>query len=67
MGYTMRTKRFRYTEWQNRKTKEVMARELYDHNKDPQENVNAVDEPQYEPDVQQLARMLSQGWRAALP
>ena len=67
MGYTMRTKRFRYTEWQNRKTKEVMARELYDHDTDPKENVNAVDQPQYEPDVQQLARMLSQGWRAALP
>jgi iduronate 2-sulfatase len=67
MGYTMRTRRFRYTEWRVRKTREVMARELYDHEKDPQENVNAVDMPEYERDVRQLARMLDQGWRAALP
>jgi arylsulfatase A-like enzyme len=67
MGYTMRTKRFRYTEWQNRKTKEVMARELYDHDKDPQENINAAEQPQYQQDVQRLALMLKQGWRAALP
>ena len=67
MGYTMRTERFRYTEWQDRKTKEVMARELYDHEKDPQENVNAVDAPQYEQDVRRLALMLQQGWRGALP
>ena len=67
MGYTIRTKRFRYTEWRDRKTSKVMARELYDHEKDPQENVNAVDKPEYERDVRRLARMLDQGWRGALP
>jgi arylsulfatase A-like enzyme len=66
MGYSMRTKRFRYTEWQNRKTGEVLARELYDHDKDPQENVNAIDQPEYESDIQRLAGMLKRGWRAAL-
>lgn len=66
MGYTMRTERFRYTEWQDRKTGEVMARELYDHEKDPQENINAAAHPQYEQDVKQLAVMLKKGWRAAL-
>ncbi|TKJ36319.1 MAG: iduronate sulfatase [Planctomycetes bacterium B3_Pla] len=67
MGYSMRTKRFRYTEWQDTRTNKVMARELYDHAKDPQENVNAAAEPQYKQDVQRLARMLAQGWRAAMP
>jgi len=67
MGYTMRTERFRYTEWQNRKNGEVLARELYDHEKDPQENVNVVDQPEYESDIQRLAGMLKKGWRAALP
>jgi hypothetical protein len=67
MGYSMRTERFRYTEWQDTRTNEVMARELYDHAKDPQENVNAAAEPQYKQDVQRLARMLAQGWRAAMP
>jgi arylsulfatase A-like enzyme len=65
MGYTMRTERFRYTEWQDRKTKEALARELYDHDKDPDENVNAVDQPEYAKDVERLAAMLKQGWRSA--
>ena len=67
MGYTMRTKRFRYTEWKDRKTGKVMARELYDHEKDPQENVNAVAQPEYKQDVRRLARILKGGWRDALP
>lgn len=67
MGYSMRTQRFRYTEWKDRKTGKVMARELYDHEKDPQENVNAVAQPEYEQDVQRLARMLKRGWHAAGP
>jgi arylsulfatase A-like enzyme len=66
MGYTMRTERFRYTEWLDRKTNELMARELYDHEKDPQENVNAVDQPEYESDIQRLAGMLKRGWHAVL-
>jgi arylsulfatase A-like enzyme len=67
MGYTMRTKRFRYTEWRDRKTGKVIARELYDHEKDPQENINVVDQPEYESDIQRLAGMLKRGWRSALP
>ncbi|MCP4257987.1 MAG: sulfatase [Planctomycetes bacterium] len=67
MGCSMRTKRFRYTEWKNSETGKVMARELYDHRKDPQENVNVAALPEYEENVQRLSRMLKKGWRAALP
>ncbi len=67
MGYTMRTRSFRYTEWKNRETGKVLARELYDHRKDPQENVNVAARSEYEEDVQRLSRMLKSGWRAALP
>ena len=67
MGYSMRTQRFRYTEWKDRETGKVMARELYDHSKDPQENVNAAAQPEYKKDVQRLALMLKRGWRAAVP
>lgn len=67
MGYSMKTKRFRYTEWQDRQTGEVMARELYDHEKDPHENVNVAGELEYTPDVKRLSEMLKQGWRGALP
>lgn len=64
MGYSMRTERFRYTEWKDRKTGKVLARELYDHRKDPQENINAVAQQEYEQDVQRLAQMLKRGWPA---
>ncbi len=67
MGYSMCTERFRYTQWQDRKTGKVMARELYDHKIDPQENVNAAAQPEYAKDVNRLSQMLKRGWRAALP
>ena len=40
MGYTLRTNRYRYVEWQDRRTQNVVATELYDHQTDPQENDN---------------------------
>lgn len=43
MGYAMRTDRYRYIEWQDRRTREVVARELYDHQSDRQENRNIAD------------------------
>jgi len=67
MGYSMRTERFRYTEWQDTKTNKVLARELYDHEKDPHENVNTAAEPKYKQDVERLSQMLERGWHAALP
>jgi hypothetical protein len=67
MGYSMRTQRFRYTEWKDRRTGKVLARELYDHRKDPQENINAVAQQEYEEDIPRLALMLKHGWPAALP
>jgi arylsulfatase A-like enzyme len=67
MGYSMKTKRFRYTEWQDRPTGKIMARELYDHNKDPHENVNVAGKSEYKQEIQRLSEMLKQGWRAALP
>jgi arylsulfatase A-like enzyme len=43
MGYTMRTNRYRYTEWKANKDGSVAAREVYDHESDPQENVNIAE------------------------
>jgi arylsulfatase A-like enzyme len=67
MGYSMKTDRFRYTEWQDRKTGKVLARELYDHKTDPDENTNAADNPKYKKEVTHLSKMLKAGWKAALP
>ena len=67
MGYTMKTKRYRYTEWQDRKTKKAVARELYDHDKDPKENVNVVANPENSELIKKLSKQLNAGWKAAKP
>ncbi len=45
MGYSVRTKRVRYTEWRDWKTGELLVAELYDAQHDPGETVNAIDNP----------------------
>ena len=47
MGYSARTDRFRYTEWRDFKSGRVLARELYDHQTDPLETVNVVEQLEY--------------------
>jgi arylsulfatase A-like enzyme len=43
MGYSMRTDRWRYTEWVKKdKHDEAVARELYDHQTDPGETANVA-------------------------
>ena len=67
MGYSMRTDRYRYTEWRDHKTAEVLARELYDYQTDPQGNANVAAEPANTELVERLSRQLAEGWRGALP
>jgi arylsulfatase A-like enzyme len=67
MGYTMRTDRYRYTEWQVRETGEVLAVELYDHQGDAQENVNRATDPSCAEQMRALAGQLREGWRGSLP
>lgn len=45
MGYSVRMERARYTEWREWPSGTVMARELYDHEKDPAELENVIDDP----------------------
>lgn len=58
MGCSMRTDRFRYTEWRDEATGGTLARELYDHDRDPRETVNVVDAPEFAADVRELAAAL---------
>jgi arylsulfatase A-like enzyme len=66
MGRSMRTDRYRYTEWQD-KTGQPTARELYDHQADPQENTNLANRPEHRALVEKLHAQLQAGWQAALP
>jgi len=67
MGYSMRTDRYRYTEWIDQTNREVVARELYDHKTDPAENQNVA--AANADLVRKLSVQLNkgQGWRAAKP
>ncbi|MFT5366610.1 MAG: iduronate 2-sulfatase [Candidatus Latescibacterota bacterium] len=68
MGYSMKTDQYRYTEWVTRDDeREILARELYDHVKDPAENSNVVDEAAYASVVPDLAKMMLAGWKDARP
>ena len=66
MGYSMRTNRFRYTEWRAPGTPYKSA-ELYDYVEDPQEMANLAVRPENASLVNGLAGMLQEGWRSAFP
>ena len=57
-GTAMRTDRYRYVEWKDKAGTTVVARELYDHQVDPQENENVADEPANADLIEQLSAML---------
>ena len=59
MGYSLRTDHFRYTEWRDWNSGTVTARELYDHRRDALETVNLAGNPEYAPDVESCAALLS--------
>ena len=61
MGYSMRSDRFRYTEWRKFGRDEIVARELYDHSKDPAETVNVANRPEFSQTMERLARLIRSG------
>ena len=78
MGYSMKTDRYRYTEWVRRgnaeapkgaewKAGKVEARELYDHRTDPAENVNLAGRRNQASVVERMAGMMDAGWEGARP
>jgi iduronate 2-sulfatase len=62
-GRTIRTDRYRYVEWMRRGETEVVARELYDHETDPRETRNVVEQPEHRELLEALARRMAQAAR----
>jgi len=58
MGYAVRTDRFRYVQWQDWNSHEVLARELYDHQTDPYEMHNIAAHPEYSQSLDALSEIL---------
>ncbi|NHE56560.1 sulfatase-like hydrolase/transferase [Cyclobacterium plantarum] len=48
MGYAVKDGRFNYVEWVKLNTGEVLEKELYDHQSDPGETRNVIDEEEYQ-------------------
>lgn len=66
MGYSMRTSRYRYTEW-SAIDSPYKAAELYDYRDDVNELRNLANLPRHVSLVNGLSQMLREGWRASLP
>jgi iduronate 2-sulfatase len=64
VGYTIRTNRYRYTEWGSGASREL---ELYDHSVDPDETLNVVYRPEYATIRVTLQNALDAGGKVDLP
>jgi iduronate 2-sulfatase len=67
MGYAVRTDRYRYVEWKKDATGEVVARELYDHEKDPNEDKNIAASRENSEVVKRHEQILKDGWQKNSP
>jgi arylsulfatase A-like enzyme len=68
MGYSVRTDRYRFTVWVDRNDhSKIDAKELYDHQTDPQENTNIAKDPANAALVERLLEQWRKGWQGALP
>ena len=62
-GYSLRTDRWRYTEWDEGK----QGTELYDHDSDPSELVNVAGKPEHAALVSSLQRQLRDAAKSSFP
>ncbi|MHC4540987.1 MAG: sulfatase, partial [Planctomycetota bacterium] len=61
-NHSLRTERWRYTEWGGPENAE-----LYDHQRDPGEFNNLAKNPRHSATVAELRQLLKERWKAALP
>lgn len=67
MGYTVRSKDFRYTEWRDFKDGTVKATELYSYKTSKFERKNLTDLEKYKNVKLHMKKLLNDGWKRALP
>ena len=59
MGYSLRTDRFRYTEWRDYQSGDVVAQELYDHQQDSNETINLAGDEESAATLRKLSERLA--------
>ena len=62
-GYSLRTDRWRYTEWDE----DRQGRELYDHDADPKELTNLATSAEHSATLDQLSRQLREAVKTTFP
>lgn len=62
-GYSLRTPRWRYTEWAEGRR----GRELYDHENDPRELTNLAEKPEFQKTVEELSQQLREAVKTTFP
>ncbi len=62
-GYSLRTARYRYTEW----NEGAAGRELYDHDVDPQEITNLAEKPEHAATVADLSQQVRAAVKTTFP
>ncbi|MCA9034432.1 MAG: sulfatase [Planctomycetaceae bacterium] len=62
-GYSLRTRRWRYTEW----GEGAQGRELYDHDADPRELTNLASRPEMAGTVKELSERVREATRSTFP
>jgi iduronate 2-sulfatase len=62
-GRALRTDQFRFVQWTKTKGGDVVHRELYDHNVDPDETRNLIEQPEYERRIAGLEERLRLAFR----
>lgn len=62
-GYSLRTPRWRYTEWDEGRK----GRELYDHDADPRELTNLADKPDHAKTIEELSQQVRVAAKATFP
>lgn len=71
LGRSVRSESFRYAEWRRDKSLPVdstpVEREFYDLTVDPWEQHNLIDDPLYQEQIRQHARLLREGYSSARP
>jgi hypothetical protein len=64
----MRTERYRFNYWcDDQKPDKPVALELYDHQEDPDENVNVAVDKANADLLKQMTQQWRDGWRKAVP
>src|SRR5581483_2030916 len=63
MGRSVRTPRWRYTEWKDGRA----GAELYDHDRDPGEMANLANDPSYASQLEELRKLLRERFQSARP